>query len=171
MPAAVRAMFGRVGVGSPAWGLPRGPVGRFAPVGSWVARLGRPQSSLARLTPAGGVHGSQSMTEPRQWRNKALLRVHGEELFFKTGTQAVQLLVTEARRRDGTKDGYLDQFEAFMRSLAPVFDRSPRYAWIAKILLEPERFISFRVSYIDDSGNTRTNRGFRVQYQIRAGNG
>ena len=31
--------------------------------------LGRRQSSLARLTPAGGVHGSQSMTEPRQWRN------------------------------------------------------------------------------------------------------
>ena len=131
--------------------------------------LGRRQSSLARLTPAGGVHGSQSMTEPRQWRNKALLRVHGEELFFKTGTQAVNLLVNESKRRDGNKGIYLDQFGCFMQSLAPVFDRSPRYAWIAKILLEPERFISFRVSYIDDSGNTRTNRGFRVQYSSTLG--
>ena len=134
-----------------------------------TSALGRRQSSLARLTPAGGVHGSQSMTEPRQWRNKALLRVHGEELFFKTGTQAVNLLVNESKRRDGNKGVYLDQFGCFMQSLAPVFDRSPRYAWIAKILLEPERFISFRVSYIDDSGNTRTNRGFRVQYSSTLG--
>ena len=65
--------------------------------------------------------------------------------------------------------GPIDQFGCFMQSLAPVFDRSPRYAWIAKILLEPERFISFRVSYIDDSGNTRTNRGFRVQYSSTLG--
>ncbi|KAH8066535.1 glutamate dehydrogenase [Aureococcus anophagefferens] len=133
-----------------------------------TSALGRRQSSLARLTPAGGVHGSQSMTEPRQWRNKALLRVHGEELFFKTGTQAVNLLVNESKRRDGNKGVYLDQFGCFMQSLAPVFDRSPRYAWIAKILLEPERFISFRVSYIDDSGNTRTNRGFRASTSARA---
>ena len=129
----------------------------------------RSLSSLASVTPRGGVHGSQSSTEPRQWRNKALLRVHGEELFFKTGTEAVKLLVNEAKRRDGDKPLYLEEFESYMQSLTPVFDRSPRYAWLAKILLELERMITFRVAYIDDSGNTRTNRGYRIQYSSTLG--
>lgn len=34
-----------------------------------------------------------------------------------------------------------------------VFDRSPKYAWIAKQLLEPERAIQFRVAWLDDNGN------------------
>lgn len=109
------------------------------------------------------MHGSQTAQDPRRWRNKPLLRVHGEELFFKTGTEAMRLLVNEASRRDSDKAHYLEQFEGFMSSLVPVFDRSPRYAWLAKILLEPERTISFRVAYIDDAGNTRTVRGWRVQ--------
>eukprot|EP00590_Aulacoseira_subarctica_P001373 CAMPEP_0172414154 /NCGR_PEP_ID=MMETSP1064-20121228/845_1 /TAXON_ID=202472 /ORGANISM="Aulacoseira subarctica , Strain CCAP 1002/5" /LENGTH=404 /DNA_ID=CAMNT_0013150685 /DNA_START=405 /DNA_END=1619 /DNA_ORIENTATION=+ len=51
-----------------------------------------------------------------------------------------------------------------MTCLAPVFDRNPRYAFLAKQLLEPERFIQFRVAWIDDTGVVRTNRGYRVQY-------
>lgn len=39
----------------------------------------------------------------------------------------------------------------FQRST--VFDRSPKYAWIAKQLLEPERAIQFRVAWLDDNGN------------------
>mmetsp|Transcript_33225 Transcript_33225/g.100141 ORF Transcript_33225/g.100141 Transcript_33225/m.100141 type:complete len:507 (-) Transcript_33225:42-1562(-) len=126
-------------------------------------------SSLASLTPGGGVHGSQTPSSPRRWRNKPLLRVHGEELYFKTGPEAVKLLANEANRRDGAKPLYLAQFESFMASLAPVFDRSPKYAWLAKILLEPERTVSFRVTYIDDWGNARTNRGWRVQYASSLG--
>ena len=94
----------------------------------------RPLSSLAQMTPGGGVHGTQTNVDPRhadqrggknivrpmtprraptsvapvprappqrsRWRNKPLLRVHGEELFFKTGTEAMRLLVNEASRRD-----------------------------------------------------------------------
>lgn len=46
-----------------------------------------------------------------------------------------------------------------------MFDRSPKYAWIAKQLLEPERLVHFRVAWIDDVGVMRMNRGFRVQYR------
>ena len=52
---------------------------------------------------------------------------------------------------------------------AQVFDRSPKYAWLAKILLEPERTVSFKVTYIDDWGNARTNRGWRVQHSSSLG--
>jgi len=39
----------------------------------------------------------------------------------------------------------------------------PKYAFVAKEFLEPERLIQFRVSWLDDSGTYRMNRGFRVQ--------
>jgi glutamate dehydrogenase (NADP+) len=44
-------------------------------------------------------------------------------------------------------------------ALAPLLDRAPKYAWIAKQLLEPERMIQFRVAWLDDNGNSRLNRG------------
>lgn len=54
-------------------------------------------------------------------------------------------------------------------SLAAVFERSPKYAWIMKQLLEPERSITFRVAWLDDMGVARVNRGFRVQYSSALG--
>ena len=54
-------------------------------------------------------------------------------------------------------------------SLSPVFDRMPKYAWIMKLLLEPERSIIFRVAWLDDTGVSRVNRGFRIQYSSALG--
>ena len=36
--------------------------------------------------------------------------------------------------------------------------RNPRYAFVAKQLMEPERFIQFRVAWMDDVGVVRLNR-------------
>ena len=75
-------------------------------------------SSLASMTP--GVHGAQTSVNARRWRQKPLLRVYGEELYFKTGSDAVKLLSNEAERRDKDKPLYLAQFTNFMRHLQPV---------------------------------------------------
>ena len=133
-------------------------------LGRATRRAPRALSSLTSMTPSGGVHGSQKSVEARSWRQKPLLRVHGDELYFKTGSDAVKLLVNEAERRDHDKPLYLKQFADLVSKLRPVFDRSPKYAWLAKILLEPERCVSFKVTYIDDWGNARTNRGWRIQH-------
>ena len=82
-------------------------------------------SSLASMTPGGGVHGSQTSVNARRWRQKPLLRVYGEELYFKTGSDAVKLLSNEAERRDKDKPLFLDQFTNFMRHLQPVRSRRP----------------------------------------------
>jgi glutamate dehydrogenase/leucine dehydrogenase len=39
----------------------------------------------------------------------------------------------------------------------------PKYAFVAKGFLQPERIIQFRVSWRDDANIYRINRGFRVQ--------
>lgn len=79
------------------------------------------------------------------------------------------MLLAEALRKDPHSTDFLESLEDVLPALAPVFDRAPKYAWIAKQLLEPERAIQFRVAWLDDNGNSRMNRGFRVQYSSALG--
>lgn len=53
--------------------------------------------------------------------------------------------ISEALRKDPHSTDFLQSLEDVLPALAPVFDRAPKYAWIAKQLLEPERAIQFRV--------------------------
>ena len=113
-----------------------------------------------------GVH--QTMHLSKSWRNKPLFRRQGD-VRFKTGLEAANLLVAEANRRDAHEKTFISSVAATMQCLAPVFDRNPRYAFLAKQLQEPERFIQFRVAWIDDTGVARMNRGYRIQYSSSMG--
>ncbi len=119
------------------------------------------------LSQQGGVHGSKTVAS-KMWRSKPLLRREGDKV-FKTGIEAVNLLNGEAYRRDEGCIRFLQSWESMSSSLAVVFDRSPKYAWIMKQLIEPERCITFRVAWIDDSGISRVNRGYRIQYSSALG--
>ena len=50
-------------------------------------------------------------------------------------------------------------------SIMPFMLDNPKYrkAQILERLTEPDRIITFRVSWMDDEGNYRVNRGYRVQ--------
>ncbi|KAL7563308.1 hypothetical protein ACA910_016667 [Epithemia clementina (nom. ined.)] len=113
-----------------------------------------------------GVH--QTMKVSKSWKNKPLFRRQGD-VRFKTGAEAAQLLVNEATRRDAPLTQFIDSISSTMHCLSPVFDRNPKYAFIAKTLMEPERYLQFRVAWIDDVGVVRMNRGFRVQYSSSLG--
>lgn len=141
-----------------------------------MSSLSRGFSSLVQKSPSpnanllsqfGGVHGNKSGTS-KMWRNKPLLRRDGDKI-FKTGNEAVGLLTGEAGRKDVGADEFLSSWESLVGSLGVVFERMPKYAWIMKQLLEPERSITFRVAWLDDSGISRVNRGFRVQYSSALG--
>ncbi|OUM95389.1 MAG: glutamate dehydrogenase [Thermobacillus sp. ZCTH02-B1] len=56
-------------------------------------------------------------------------------------------------------------------SLIPVLAKEPHYIKhnILERIVEPERFITFRVPWVDDNGNVQVNRGFRVQYNSALG--
>lgn len=123
-----------------------------------------PKKSL--LTNEEGVH--QTMKVSKSWRNKPLFRRQGD-VRFKTGMEAANLLIREAQRRDSHEKEYIESVTATMQCLSPIFDRNPKYAFAAKTLIEPERFIQFRVAWIDDTGVNRLNRGYRVQYSSSLG--
>jgi len=94
-----------------------------------LSSLVAPASS--NLAMQGGVHGSRGPPS-KQWRNKPLFRRTGD-IRFKTGLEACDIIVAEATRRDPVKPEYLSSFSSTIYSLAPVFDRMPKYAWIAKV--------------------------------------
>ncbi|GAX26361.1 glutamate dehydrogenase (NADP+) [Fistulifera solaris] len=123
-----------------------------------------PRKSL--VTSEEGVH--QTMKISKGWRNKPLFRRQGD-VRFKTGNEAAQLLIKEAKRRDLYDREFIDSISSKMMCLSPVFDRNPKYAFLAKTLMEPERYIQFRVSWIDDTGVIRMNRGYRIQYSSSLG--
>ena len=70
-------------------------------------------SSLASMTPGGGVHGSQTSVNARRWRQKPLLRVDGRveikrqenaiDAYFNTGLRRRALLQDRLRRRQITE--------------------------------------------------------------------
>lgn len=133
-----------------------------------VARSFSSQGSSGKnlLTDEEGVH--QTMRLSKSWRQKPLFRRQGD-VRFKTGMEAANLLIREANRRDAHELDYIDSITSIMQCLSPVFDRNPKYAFAAKTLIEPERFIQFRVAWIDDDGVNRLNRGFRFQYSSALG--
>ncbi len=53
-----------------------------------------------------------------------------------------------------------------LASLGPVLDKNPQYeeASILERILEPERQVKFRVTWVDDNGKIQVNRGYRVQF-------
>lgn len=125
-----------------------------------------PSAPKTLITQEEGVH--QKMKVSKSWRNKPLFRRQGD-VRFKTGLEAANLLVSEAMRRDAHEKEFIESVTSNLQCLAPIFERNPRYAFVAKTLMEPDRFIQFRVAWTDDVGVVRMNRGFRVQYSSSIG--
>ena len=75
------------------------------------------------------------------------------------------------KSRDAHQPEFLQAVEEVMTSLWPFIEKHPEYAahGLLERLVEPERAIQFRVSWVDDQGQTHVNRAFRVQYNSAIG--
>lgn len=75
------------------------------------------------------------------------------------------------KSRDAHQPEFLQAVEEVMMSLWPFIEKNPEYAkhGLLERLVEPERAIQFRVSWVDDQGQTHVNRAFRVQYNSAIG--
>lgn len=83
-------------------------------------------------------------------------------------TQEILATVTQ---RNPHEPEFIQAAEEVITSIAPVLDKHPSFARlkILERMLEPERLISFRVSWLDDSGNVQVNRGYRIQMNSAIG--
>ncbi len=75
------------------------------------------------------------------------------------------------KKRNTGEAEFLQAAEEVLDSLVDVIDRNPRYREnrIVERLVEPERAITFRVPWIDDAGQVRVNRGFRIEMNSAIG--
>jgi len=78
----------------------------------------------------------------------------------------IKQVIENVKKRNSTEPEFLQTVEEVLNSLTPVLAKHPEY--IKENLLErfcePERQISFRVTWVDDAGKLNVNRGFRVQF-------
>ncbi|NME66855.1 NADP-specific glutamate dehydrogenase [Flammeovirga aprica] len=69
-------------------------------------------------------------------------------------------------RRNPGQPEFHQAVEEVAEKLIPFINENPKYldASILERMTEPDRVISFRVTWMDDEGNIRVNRGHRVQF-------
>lgn len=97
------------------------------------------------------------------------------EGILQTGTQAARDYVTgvykTVKQRNPNEEEFLQAVREIIDSLVPVFTAYPEYMnyGILERMTEPERFITFRVPWVDDNGKVQVNRGFRVQFNSAIG--
>jgi glutamate dehydrogenase (NADP+) len=75
-----------------------------------------------------------------------------------------------AERNPGQPE-YLQAVTEVFESLWPFVRQNPRYAGLGLLerIVEPERAVIFRVSWVDDQGKVQVNRGFRIQHSQAIG--
>lgn len=78
----------------------------------------------------------------------------------------LEKVIAKVKEKNASEPEFIQTVEEVLTSLSGVFDAHPEYekANIAERITEPERQIIFRVPWIDDNGNFRVNRGFRIQF-------
>ena len=75
-----------------------------------------------------------------------------------------------AQRNPGQPE-FLQAVTEVIESLWPFISANPKYAehGLLDRLIEPERVIMFRVSWVDDRGEVHVNRGYRIQHSSAIG--
>ena len=80
-------------------------------------------------------------------------------------------VIAKVKEKDGSQPEFIQAVEEVMSTLALTADKFPEFvkANIYERIVEPDRMIMFRVPWMDDQGNIRVNRGFRVQFNNAIG--
>ena len=75
------------------------------------------------------------------------------------------------KRRDPQQTEFLQAVQEVMNSLWPFLQKNPHYAGYGLLerLVEADRIIQFRVSWVDDKGEVQVNRAWRVQHSAAIG--
>ncbi|HHX84830.1 MAG TPA: NADP-specific glutamate dehydrogenase [Actinomycetales bacterium] len=84
---------------------------------------------------------------------------------------ALHAALATVERRNPGQHLFRQAAHEVLESLAPVVKQHPEYVEgaILERMVEPERVISFRVPWVDDSGKIHVQRGFRVQFNSALG--
>ncbi|AYM98517.1 NADP-specific glutamate dehydrogenase [Acidovorax sp. 1608163] len=85
--------------------------------------------------------------------------------------ESVDSFLSQVSLRNPGQPEFLQAVTEVMESLWPFIQKNPRYAehGLLERLVEPERTVMFRVSWVDDHGSVQVNRGYRIQHSMAIG--
>lgn len=78
----------------------------------------------------------------------------------------IQRVLEDIKKKNASEPEFLQTVEEVYSSLEAVVNKHPEYEKLGLLerMAEPERTVSFRVTWVDDAGRVQTNRGYRVQF-------
>ncbi|MBQ3603375.1 MAG: NADP-specific glutamate dehydrogenase [Clostridia bacterium] len=78
----------------------------------------------------------------------------------------VDRVIAKVAEKNANEPEFVQTVTEVLSSLKPVIDNHPEYekASLLERMVEPERQITFRVTWVDDNGNVNVNTGYRVQF-------
>ncbi|MDY5338108.1 MAG: Glu/Leu/Phe/Val dehydrogenase dimerization domain-containing protein, partial [Intestinimonas sp.] len=83
----------------------------------------------------------------------------------------LQEVYADVVRKDPDQKEFLQAVREVLESLQPVVEQRPELvkSGVIQRIVEPERSLLFRISWVDDKGNVQVNRGYRVQFSTAIG--
>jgi len=80
-------------------------------------------------------------------------------------------LIAELEAKNPAQPLYIQAATEVLETIVDFVNENPKYDKysIVERILEPERILQFKVSWVDDSGKIQVNRGFRVQHNMAIG--
>ena len=86
-------------------------------------------------------------------------------------SEYLQKVYDKVCQRNNGEVEFLQAVREVLESFEPVVEKDPSIIKTGVIdrIVEPERFIQFRVSWVDEAGTVQVNRGFRVQFNSAIG--
>ena len=86
-------------------------------------------------------------------------------------SEYLQRVYASVEARNPGEPEFLQAVRDVLESLEPVVMQDDKFEknGVIERMVEPERMISFRVSWVDDNGTVQVNRGYRVQFNSAIG--
>ena len=93
----------------------------------------------------------------------------GNTIMFQT--DYVKRVFEDLKKRNENEKEFLQAALEILESLESYIVKHPEIEnnKILERFVEPERFLQFRVSWVDDQGEVQVNRGYRVQFNSSIG--
>lgn len=83
----------------------------------------------------------------------------------------LEKIMADLEKKNPGEVEYLQAVHEVLESLEETVNENPHFeeAGIIERLVDPDRVLTFKVSWVDDSGKVQVNRGFRVQFNNAIG--
>ena len=88
-----------------------------------------------------------------------------------TAKGKVHQFMEDLKKRNPYQPEFHQAVEEIAEIIIPFIENNPKYQGYALMqrLTEPDRVISFRVTWVDDAGKVQVNKGYRVQFNNAIG--